>query len=830
MIFFPRSVRGRLWTAFGLLSLAIICISVLTWNALQRVDDQLQDLHRQSLSQVAQAIDLSKRASDLATSAPYLLNQRSNSLIQQEGDKLLAVLTRVQGEWPSSGGDDADRNAVLSLTKDMKHSIEDLVQSSQMLDQVQSFVRDHVAELSTLRELVTRQIEDTHISTEDRLTWWILQSMNADALSAAYADNLIGVGEEQRHYQRQRNLALQATKTTAQIEYLRKLDALVEGDSGIVELRRAEVGLNLKAQNALFRIRRDANQINELTSGFAKRAEMSLMAERISSSNTIQFTRASTAAISLAALGLALIAALYVSRYVAHNIGRVSEAMVRLANGDRSSVLPRRLSSSDDEIGDLFRSFRAFRANALRLDRSNRLLDQRNALFEKVFANITDGIAITDHTGKLTVSNPAFARILSVEKIDGAFVNWLSESTFGKSARDKDLSVNHRGSLILHSEDGQMIEIRTSQLPEEGRVWLISDVTEQRKVAERVEQIDRIELLGKLAGDTAHDFANILASIRTHVHLLSKNLDVGLTDISAIENAVEFGTSLTERLLAFARKQPLSPEIFDLNTLIEGMAELIEIGLKAGVKLTIVRAKEPFPVCADPGQLESAIFNLVLNSNNAIEKEGEIRIELSKASHRLAKVTVTDTGSGMPASIKSKAIQPFFTTRANAGGTGLGLSIVYGFINQSGGTLEIDSEEGKGTCVTLSLPLAKHLTAEQSGYSIRKALLVDDNANDRAATMRVLGNLGYKTTTCPTAQEAIHAMQQEEFDLVVSDFNLNGACDGLFVLAKSLQIRPKAQRILISGKSALNDAKPNDLPFVEKPVCDANIAAALAQN
>ena len=830
MIFFPRSVRGRLWTAFGLLSLAIICISALTWNALQRVDDQLQDLHRQSLSRVAQAIDLSKRASDLATSAPYLLTQRSNSLIQQEGEKLLEVLTRVRGEWPGSGDHDADRNAVLSLTDDMKHSIEDLVQASQLLDQVQSLVRGHFADLSTLRELATRQIEGAHISTENRLTWWILQSMNADALSAAYADNLIGVGEEQRHYQRQRNLALQATKTAAQIEYLRKLDTLVEGNSGVFELRRTELGINLKVQNALFRVRQDANQINALTSDFAKRAEMLLMAERISSSNTIQFTRVSTAAISLAALGLALIAALYVSRYVAHNIGRVSEAMVRLANGDRSSVLPRHLGSNDDEIGNLFKSFRTFRANALRLDRSNRLLDQRNALFEKVFANITDGIAITDHTGKLTASNPAFARILSVKKIDGSFVNWLSESTFGKSARTKNLSVNHRGYLILHSENGQVIEIRTSQLPEEGRVWLISDVTEQRKVAERVEQIDRIELLGKLAGDTAHDFANILASIRTHVHLLSKNLGIGPKDISAIENAVDFGTSLTDRLLAFARKQLLSPEVFDLNTLIEGMVELVEIGLKAGVKLTIVPAKEHLPVCADPGQLESAIFNLVLNSNNAIDEEGEIRIEFSKTLNGFVKIMVTDTGSGMPASIKSKAIQPFFTTRADVGGTGLGLSIVYGFINQSGGTLEIDSKKGKGTCVTLSLPLAKNLTTEQLASSTRKALLVDDNADDRAATARVLENIGYITTAYPTAQKAIFAMQQDEFDLVVSDFDLNGTYDGLYVLAKSLQIRPKAQRILISGKSALREVKPNDLPFVEKPVCAADIAAALTQN
>ena len=196
----PRSVRGRLWSALGLLSLAIICISALTWIALQRVDSRLQELHRQSLSQVAQAIDLSKRSSDLATSAPYLLNQRSNFLIQQEGEKLLEVLSRVRQEWPVSTTSDADRSALVDLTTEMEVSVRDLVRASQSLDQVQSQVRARVAELSSLRELVTARIETPATATAERLTWWTLQSMNADALNAAYAGNLIGVGEEQRHY------------------------------------------------------------------------------------------------------------------------------------------------------------------------------------------------------------------------------------------------------------------------------------------------------------------------------------------------------------------------------------------------------------------------------------------------------------------------------------------------------------------------------------------------------------------------------------------------------------------------------------------------------
>ena len=826
MSLFPRSVRGRLWTALGLLSLAIICISVMTWIALQRVDERLQDLHKQSLSQVAQAIDLSKRSSDLATSAPYLLNQRSNFLVQQEGEKLLDVLARVRDEWPVSTTSDADRAALFTLTTEMENGIRDLIEASQSLDRVQALVRARVAELSTLRELVTEKIENQGTATDERLTWWTLQSMNVDALNAAYAGNLIGVGEEQRHYQRQGQLARGAAKTVEQDEYLRSLNPLVYGQTGIFELRREELGLNLNAQNALFRIRRDANGVNELASDFAKRAEVALSEERSSSSSTIQFTRAFVAVVSLAALGLALVAALYVSRYVAYNVGRVSEAMVRLANGDRSSVLPRKLGG-DDEIADLFRSFRSFRANALRLDRSNRLLDQRNALFEKVFANITDGLAITDNTGKLTASNPTFERILDAKQIKGSFVDWLYLSSFGGSAKDVQLSVEHRGHLVLTSDEGQILEMRASRLPDEGRVWLISDVTEQRQVAERVEQIDRIELLGKLAGDTAHDFANVLATIRTHAHLLGDEKRDKTDNLSAIENAVDYGASLTDRLLAFARKQPLSPEVFDLNTLVGGMIELVEIGLKPGVELEVIPARAPLYVRADPGQLESAVFNLVLNANNAIEDSGVIRIGLFDSGDGHADITVSDTGAGMPADVQSKAIQPFFTTRAGTGGTGLGLSIVYGFINQSGGKLEIESREGQGTDVTVSLPLASDLGASENANSGRRALLVDDNAADRKATEKVLKSLGIQAKTCRSAQEAIRAMNKEQFELVVSDFDLGGSHDGLDVLASAQELLPQAYRILISGKSSFSDFPDRTAVFVEKPVTAASFSAAL---
>lgn len=832
MRFLPRSVRGRLWVALTILSLAILGISGLTWTALHRVNTQLDELHRQSLTEVAQAIDLSKRASDLATSAPYLLTERSNFLIEQEGQQLVAILNRVRSQWPQSEAADTKRDALFPITLTMEDSIGDLVDASQSLDYVQSQIRTRIAMLSVLREVVTAAIESASTSDQDRLTWWILQSMNADALNAAYADNLIGVGEEQRQYQRQATSLDDQSLNAKQAEFLVQLSDYVVGDLGIFELRRQELGVVLNAQNALFRIRRDANQINELASQYARDAETFLTQERSASSSMIQLTRLSIASITLIGLACALVAALFVSRYVAFNIGRVSEAMVRLAKGDRNSVLPRRVGTSD-EIGDLFQSFRSFRANALRLDRSNRQLNQRNALFEKVFANITDGIAITDATGKLTATNPAFDQILGLgpDKTHlGNIAQWFRSSRFEDSAMTADLTVAHRGYLELAAADGQIVELRASRLPDEGRVWLLSDVTEQRSIQARLDQIDRIETLGKLAGDSAHDFGNILATIRTHVHLLGTSNTVKAPDnIAAIENAVDYGASLTERLLAFARKQPLTPEVVDLNTLIEGMIELVEIGLKSDVAVEVTYPDAPLHVLADPGQLEPAILNLVLNANNAMQRGGTIKIGLSCEGDETAHISVTDTGIGMSPDVQQKAIEPFFTTRSAEGGTGLGLSIVYGFITQSGGSMDIKSQKGKGTRIHVTLPLADE-TATPTNLPVRTALLVDDNPKDRQVTETVLATLGYEVTQCPSCKDATEALFHKSYNLVISDFDLGPGPSGLDFLKTAQRQRSRVHCVLISGKTVPAEALPPDVIFLAKPVSQEALASAILKH
>jgi signal transduction histidine kinase/CheY-like chemotaxis protein len=827
-----RSVRGRLWAALTLLSVAVLSASAVTWFALQRVDARLQDLHQETLSQVAQALDLSKRSADLATSAPYLLNQRSNFLIEQEGAKLLTVLDRVRADWPETrfAGVDNGQPPVSNILDSMTAGVTDLVAASSSLDALQAQLRQQTAVLGVLRNTVTTMISTPGDDDATRLLWWSLQSMNADALNAAYAGNLIGVGEEQRHFLRQRLILRNSLLNPDQEAFLSRLEGAVWGSLGVFELRRLELSSNLEAQNALFRIRHDANRINDLAGEYADQAEAFLARERAASSSTIRVTRISVMAISAISLALAVTAALYVSRYVTFNITRVSAAMVRLANGDRASALPRRLGGRD-EIGDLFRSFRSFRANALRLDRSNRQLDQRNALFEKVFSNISDGIAIADATGRVSARNPAFVKILNLP--EGAheafcFVDWLYQGRFANAAQKIELKHDHRGFCELVSSQGQVLEMRASKLPDDGRVWLVVDVTERRKMSDRLQQIDRIETLGKVAGDTAHDFANILSTIRTHAHLLDKrhNEDAG-ESLEAIGNAVEFGASLTHRLLAFARKQSLTPELVDLNTLIEGMADLVEIGLKPKVQLTISLPSKPLHVRADPGQLESALFNLLLNANNAIEEKGNISVTLDKHDTNQARIQIVDDGQGMASDVLDHAIEPFFTTREAEGGTGLGLSIVYGFIRQTGGYLNIESEVDQGTQIEVLLPLALADDVHSTPAHSRTSLLVEDDPNTRAAVRKLLQDLGYDVTTSDTGTTALSLLQDSCFDLLLSDLDLGGTIDGLELVDAAKRAHRDIKTVIMSGKSTAKESVSRHSIFIEKPVTSAKLLQSL---
>jgi signal transduction histidine kinase len=275
---------------------------------------------------------------------------------------------------------------------------------------------------------------------------------------------------------------------------------------------------------------------------------------------------------------------------------------------------------------------------------------------------------------------------------------------------------------------------------------------ELEQAQEQLRQAQKMEAVGQLTGGIAHDFNNMLAVIIGSLDLLSRRIDS--EDERArryVDNAMEGGrraAALTQRLLAFSRQQPLSPEAIDVNRLVSGMSDLLRHTLSGLVHLEAALGEGLWRCHVDPNQLENAILNLAVNARDAMAPQGgRLTIETRNAHLDAAYaaghpdiapgeyvlIAVSDTGTGMPTAVIEKAFNPFFTTKEIGKGTGLGLSMVYGFARQSGGHVKIYSEPGQGTTIKIFLP--RHRVDSEKETSVDRASLQDFGDRERSKTL-----------------------------------------------------------------------------------------------
>ena len=835
-------IRQRLWIALALLAASTVFVGGIAWYALDRAGTRLERLHSQTLTQVARALSLSKQSSDIATSAPFLLNLKSPYLIEREGRILLGTLEPVLTAWPTievamQSPVYAFEQEIAAVVRQMKMAITDLVAAAERLNSGRDITLSLTARLSRLEGRFYRHATDPELGSNERRIWLSLQGMANDLVGAGHAGNLLGVGEHRRNFQQMRRAFPLLGASEIQTELYQGLGHISTGETGLFEVRRRELSHRLDSQNALFRIQYHASTISDLAAQFAGNAEGFLSEERQKTATSIDFAKVVILIVGLGSVAIALLSSIFVSGYVTSNIKAISDAMLHLAQGDRSTRLHRK-PVADDEIGKLHHSFRVFCANALRLDRSNRQLHQKNALFEKMFANISEGIAITSDTGHLTATNPNFADVLRLDagQLLGkpTICDLMEETDFADQAIAAGIDANFRGFTELKNAGGQSLEIRCSRLPDGGGIWLFSDATERREMDNRLRQIQHIESLGKVTGEVAHDFGNILSTITANIHLLQ----TGSRKVSAktllhrISNAAEIGTSLTQRLLAFARKQRLVPERVELNELVGGLTDLVSIGLKSGVDLTAELSDDKLFVLVDPGQLESAILNLCLNASQAIGDKGEIRIKVAKSADGMATIDISDTGCGMEEGVVSRALEPFFTARTDGQGTGLGLSMVYGFIKQTGGDIQISSAVGKGTKVRLMLPLSQQQPDSVPAAAMGTALLVEDDPLALACTSQQLARLGYQVIEAGSFAEAEEALYKGRvIDVVVTDLHLDQGHSGWTIARNCLALCSKTKVIVASGRMPsthpYSDGTEPRVTCLEKPLTVEGLRTAL---
>jgi signal transduction histidine kinase len=363
-------------------------------------------------------------------------------------------------------------------------------------------------------------------------------------------------------------------------------------------------------------------------------------------------------------------------------------------------------------------------------------------------------------------------------------------------------------------------------------------------------QAQKMEAVGQLTGGIAHDFNNMLAIVIGNLDIAKRRISQGRADVvRQIENAMEGAqraAALTRRLLVFARRQPLEPTVCDIARLLGDLTELLRRTLGEKIRIESALARDLWRISVDAAQMESAVINLAINARDAMPGGGTLRIEsanvvvhddqaapagLQPGDHVL--VTVRDSGIGMSPEVAARAIEPFFTTKEVGRGTGLGLSQVYGFIRQSGGHIEIDSEEGAGTAVRLYLPRhegAQSAEAEQSegeagstphGSPGEVVLVVEDEDQVRRTTIEALVELGYGVREARSGVEALAILANDpSVGLLFTDIVMPGL-DGRQLAERALRQRPDLKILYTTGytpEGGPSASLPDDYPaLLQKP-------------
>lgn len=468
-------------------------------------------------------------------------------------------------------------------------------------------------------------------------------------------------------------------------------------------------------------------------------------------------------------------------------------------------------------------------------------LRAKEALIHAVYEYSSEGHIVVREidTGRFVVEevNPAalFLYAATREQVIGFTVDQILPPAQADSVNAQLLSCLNNDSAT-HWEwvhEGSILEGVASPLPAAaavGRQIAISarDVTERRNLEEKLRQSQKMEAVGQLTGGLAHDFNNLLTGIMGALDILQRRIRHGQPVeaspyIAVARGAAQRAAALTQRLLAFARRQPLDAQSTNVNRLVQDMHDLINRTMGPTIHVEIDAAAELWNAWVDPNQLENALLNLCINARDAMPKGGNLvietrnqRVEQARASERdmqegdYVLLSVCDTGTGMSPAVMAKVFDPFFTTKPIGEGTGLGLSMVYGFARQSNGNVWIESEVNFGTTVRIVLP--RHVGAPimydppdepanprraQGGETI---LVVDDERMIRMWVTEVLHDLGYVTLEAENGAEGLKWVKSHRrIDLLVTDIGLPGGMDGRQLAAASRAERNNLPILLMTG-------------------------------
>ena len=454
--------------------------------------------------------------------------------------------------------------------------------------------------------------------------------------------------------------------------------------------------------------------------------------------------------------------------------GRITAALDRVADAvaaelETGAALAKLRSVTDDKLAELRRTIDLHRSGeseaslaVVRSGEGKRLMDRARAIVEALEAEIDARLRARQDTSSTTARSLQIAIAAAVLLA----VSLAAYAVFDAAARNRRIAAAHADLASAHAA-------------------LLRASAARERLEDQLRQSQKMEAMGQLTGGLAHDFNNMLAIIMGNLNLMKRRIERGEVRLDAyVQQALDAGAraaTLTHRLLAFARKQPLTPEPIDCNRLVPGMSEILRRTLGERVRVETVLAGGLWTTRADANQLENALLNLAVNARDAMPDGGRLTIETANAhlddtyaeahpgipAGQYVLIVVTDTGSGMSPEVAARAFDPFFTTKSVGQGTGLGLSQVYGFVRQSGGHVKIYSEPERGTSVKIYLPRivgAEIAAAGPADVAIPEGdprqiiLVVEDEDGVRRMAVEALRDLRYTVIHAAGGAQALRIL------------------------------------------------------------------------
>ena len=462
---------------------------------------------------------------------------------------------------------------------------------------------------------------------------------------------------------------------------------------------------------------------------------------------------------------------------------------------------------------------------------AQRAMRESVARLTAIVETAVDGVILFDAQDRILLFNPA------CERLFGYRADEVMNRNVGMLMPEADVAPDRQarhfatgGEAVGLRKDGTTfpIDLSVGQARQDGElifVGIVHDLTARKLTEQQLQQAQKMETVGQLSGGIAHDFNNLLTVIIGNAEHLSEQLkarpDLGRFADDICQSG-ERGAELTQRLLAFSRRQLLRPQTIDCRSLLDAMFKLLKRTLREDIEIRTTSGPGTILAFADRAQLESAVLNLALNAQDAMPSGGHLTLATELvtiddddgAAHRevapgsYALIAVTDDGEGMTAEVAARAFEPFFTTKEVGKGSGLGLSMVYGFAKQSGGHVSIYSEAGLGTTARIYLPRANTGRSQSDlpdgedtaprGYET--VLIVEDDPFVRSSVIRRVEALGYRVVAAVTGKDALQQLQSDPgIDLLFTDIVMPGGMSGWELADQARRVRPGLPVLFTSG-------------------------------